>query len=55
MIFDMTLFDYVCVIRPVESVIPAQVCLFVLACAEFTMVKLNPLTTHCVCMTTVGS
>ena len=41
----MTPFDYVCVIKPVESVIPAQVCLFVLDCAEFTMVKLNPLTT----------
>lgn len=45
MILDMTLFDYVCVIKPVKSVIPAQACLFVLDCVEIPVVKLNPLTT----------
>lgn len=42
MIFDMTPLDYVCVIRPVQSVTLVHICLFVLACAEFTMVKMNP-------------
>lgn len=45
MILDTTLFDYVCVIKPVKCVIPVQACLFVLDCADIPVVKLNPLTT----------
>lgn len=45
MILDMTLFDYVCVIKPVKRVVPVQACLFVLDCADIPVVKLNPLTT----------